>query len=52
MPKGNLNDFGQFFKDIGKLLGNAQIPALSLQERRQNCPATNGKTVAISVNFF
>ncbi len=36
MPKGYWIAFGQFLEGIGKLLGNAQIPAISQKETRQH----------------
>jgi hypothetical protein len=52
MPKGYWTASGKFLKGIGKLLGNAQIPATSQYERRENFPAAVGKNVAISIPFL
>jgi hypothetical protein len=51
MPKGDWIASGQFSTCRGKLLGNAQIPSVSQYERRQNCPATISKNVAIPLIF-
>jgi hypothetical protein len=37
---------------IGKSLGNAQNLAVSHKERRQHCPATIDKNMAISIYFL
>jgi hypothetical protein len=52
MPKGYWAASGKFLKGIGKPLGNAQIPATSQLERRENFPAAVGKNVAISIPFL
>jgi hypothetical protein len=52
MPKGHWAASGKFLKGIGKPLGNAQIPATSQYERRENFPAAIGKNVAISILFL
>jgi hypothetical protein len=46
MPRGYWKISEQFLKGIGKLLGNAPIPAVSQWERRWNWPAAIGKNVA------
>jgi hypothetical protein len=43
MPKGYQIGSWKFLNGIGKPLGNAQIPAVSQQERIQNCPAVIDK---------
>jgi hypothetical protein len=52
MPKGYWAASGKFLKGVGKLLGNAQIPATSQKERRENFPAAIGKNMAISIPFL
>ncbi len=39
MPNGHWIAAGHFLEGIGKLLGNAQIPAVSQYETRQHCLA-------------
>jgi hypothetical protein len=51
IPKDYWLAFGQFLKDVGKPLGNAQIICISQWKRRQNCLAATGKNVAISIPF-
>jgi hypothetical protein len=55
LPLGNaqrlLGASGKFLKGIGKPLGNAQIPAISQWEKRENFPAAIGKNIAISISF-
>jgi hypothetical protein len=52
MLKGYWKASGQFLMGIGKLLGNAQIPAVSQEEMRQNCLAAIDKNVALFVSFL
>jgi hypothetical protein len=52
MPKVYWAASGKFLKSVGKPLGNAQLPATSQQERRENFPVANGKNVAISIPFL
>jgi hypothetical protein len=47
MPMGYWIASQQFLKDIRKLLGNGQIPAVTQQERRKNCLVAIGKNEAI-----
>jgi hypothetical protein len=51
MSKGYLKASWQFLMGIGKQLGNDQIPAVSQEDKRQNCPAAIGKNMEISVHF-
>ncbi len=55
MPLGNgqrlLDNLRAILKGTGERLGNAEIPAISQQERRQNFQTAIGKNVAIS-KFF
>ncbi len=52
MPEGFWAASGKFLKGIGKPLRNAQIPASSQLERRENFPAAIGKNMAISIPFL
>jgi hypothetical protein len=51
MSKGYLKASWQFLMGIGKQLGNDQIPAVSQEDKRQNCPAAIGKNMEIFCSF-
>jgi hypothetical protein len=52
MPKGYSAASRKFLKCIGKPQGNAQKPATSQEERRENYLAAIGKNMAISTPFL